>query len=415
MNETAAVNLHKTNLRRWLAILLLGTFLLKCLLILVHGNVYNYHSDDRGYLESARILLEQGTFTYNDPSKPTVFITPALPGTLAFVMLLVGKGAAAEQVFRILQAGMVTAALWVLFLIGRRIYNEKTAFWAVVLSSFYPPLWLVSNFIFTEAMFTLAVMLLVYAALRAKEQPSFGWAALFGLLWAVAVYVRPTIALWPGLFFLLLLYWRQIPWGRLVRCGLVTALVFVLCLLPWWVRNYEVSGGKFIPLTKAGGNPLRLGTYPYTIPALFMEEQQTWHTTNDLWINDEEDTKQAVKRIKEGFRDHFFVYASWYTVGKFALFWGDVFYWMPIPGVPLLAAVLFHYAILLLGFAGLFGSLRNRSAVLIIVLLGYMSLLHMIYLAHSRYSAPLMPFMALFAAHFLAQRIAKRRNRKIPA
>lgn len=397
--------------RRLLWVLLVGVFGLKSLFILLHGHAYDYGSDDRGYLESARILLETGTFTYNDPSRPTVFITPALPGLLAALMKVTGPGLALEQTFRILQAAMVSGALGLLYLIGRRLFGPGTALAAVALCSFYPPLWLVSSFIFTEALFTMFVMLIVYSAMLAWEKPTITRAALFGLLWAAAVYVRPTIALWPGIVFLLFLSWKTVPWKMLVRCGLVTSLVFVLCLTPWWIRNYEATGGHFIPLTKAGGNPLLLGTYPYTVPALFLEEQRTWHKTNDLWINDEEDTKRAVERIKKGFTEQPLVYASWYTIGKFLLFWGDVFYWMPIPGVPLVVAVLYHYALLIPGFIGLYRSLRyrNRGVILIAALLGYMSLLHMIYLAHSRYSVPLMPFIALFAAAYIAGRLAKKK------
>lgn len=384
--------------RRYTAMVLLASLLLKIVLVLAHGQAYNYHSDDQGYLESARIWLETGLFTYNDPTRPTLFITPALPGFLALLMKLLGPGVVLEQTFRALQAVMVTAALGVLFAIGRRLFGARTAYWAVLLCAWYPPLWLVSNFIFTEALFTLALLLLLYAALRAQETPTLRWALLFGLIWAAATYIRPTIALWPGVFFALLLLWRGVPWKRLVRCGLVAAFVFVLIFAPWWVRNYHVSGGHFVPLTQAGGNPLLLGTYPYTVPALFLEEQRTWHTSSDLRVNDALDMERAKERIRAGFRNSFWTYASWYTIGKFALFWGDVFYWMPIPGIPLAVAVLYHYALLIPGFIGAWRLRRNRGALLLLSLMGYMSLLHMIYLAHSRYSVPLMPLVALFAA-----------------
>jgi 4-amino-4-deoxy-L-arabinose transferase-like glycosyltransferase len=401
---------EELNTKRWLAVLLLGAFVLKCLLVLFHGSYYDYGSDDRGYLESARILAEEGKFTYNDPDRPTFFITPALPGALAVVYKLTGSLAATAQGFRILQAAMVAGALGLLYVCARRIFNERTALWTVGISSFYPPLWLMSLFVFTESMFLLALMLLFYTALRAMERPTSGWAAAFGLIWAAAVYVRPTIALWPGLIFLYYLYGAKLPWKKLIRCGLITSAIFVLCLTPWWVRNYEASGGHFIPLTKAGGNPLLLGTYPFTVPALFMEEQKTWHTTNDQWVNDEQDTARAKERIKEGFTTKPLLYTAWYTVGKFALFWGDVFYWMALPGIPLIVAVVYHYLLLAAGIAGLRKWWRLPGAQLILLLFGYMSLLHMIYLAHSRYSAPLMPLVAMFAAAYITGRLEKKRG-----
>lgn len=391
---------------RWLAILLIGAFILKCVLVLLHGSYYDYGSDDRGYLESARILAEEGRFTYNDPERSTLFITPALPGTLALIYKATGGGELlVSQIFRILQSALVMGALYMLYLIGCRLFNRTTALWAVGIASFYPPLWLMSMFIFTESLFVLFLLLLFYTALRAMEEPVAKWAVAFGFLWAATVYIRPTIALWPGLVFLFYLYGAKLPWRRLIRCGLITSVIFVLCLSPWWARNYQVSGGQFVPLTKSGGNPLLLGTYPFTVPALFMEEQRTWHTTNDQMVNDAQDTARAKERIKEGFRHQPLLYTSWYTVGKLALFWGDVFYWMALPGVPLAAAVAYHYLLLIAGAVGLYRYRKQAGSRLVIILFAYMSLLHMIYLAHSRYSAPLMPLVALFAAACITDRI----------
>lgn len=365
------------------------------MVILLNGHNYVLNSDDMSYLTTAKIWLETGEFTYNDPERPTVFITPALPVFIAILMKLIGEGYVLEQTIRIIQTIMMTFSIYMLYLIGRRIWNERVALWAVGISAFYLPLWLVSFFILTEALFVLALMLLVYCALRAKESPTLPWAIAFGFAWVFATYVRPTIGLWPGIFLLLLLVWRQIPWRKVVLCGIVSAVVFVVCLTPWWIRNYEVSGGQFIPLTKSGGNPLLLGTFPYGLPPL--EEQWTWHSTNNLWVNDEFDTKWAIERIKTGFTEEPLKYISWYTVGKFSVFWGDVFYWKPVLGVPLFVPVIMHYLILGFGIAGIWLSRRNREGMLLVTIMAYFTILHMIYLAHSRYAVVLIPLLALFA------------------
>jgi len=386
------------SLRRIVWAVLLVALIAKIAIVFAFGERYNYHSDDRGYLASAHILLETGIFTYNDPTQPTLFITPGYPVFIAGMMKLFGTGFGVEQAIRIAQAIMIAIALWVLFRIGERLFSAKTAAAAVIAATCYPPLWLVSNFIFTESLFTLLAVLLVDAAIRLNDKPTVFKAVGFGLLWAAAVYIRPTIALWPGVLFLYLLWRRELPWAKLLRTGLVTGLVVILCMLPWWIRNYDVSGGQWIPLTQSSGNPLLLGSFPYQLPtAEFIAEQGKGHT-NDLRHNDELDTERAKERIAQGFREQFFLFASWYTVGKFAMFWGDVFYWMPLPGIPLALAIAVHYVLAIAGFVGIFRNWRNREAMMIVTLLAYMTMLHLIYLAHSRYSMPLMPFMALFAA-----------------
>ncbi|WP_380023833.1 ArnT family glycosyltransferase [Effusibacillus consociatus] len=393
----------------WLYFILGLSLVVKIGLVLTSGEMYNLQSDDREYLKTAQIWLETGMFTYNDPNRPTVFITPGFPAFIAILMKFIGNGFVLEQTIRILQAVMVIAGLYFLFLIGKRMFSEKAALLAVILSTFYPPLWLVSNLILTESMFVFVLMLLVYVAIRAMETPSYKWGVLFGLVWVLTVYIRPTIALWPGLFFLLLLYWRQIPWAKLVKIGVVTAFVLILCLSPWWVRNYHVSGGQFIPLTKSGGNPLLLGTFPYHLPSI--EEQRTWHKTENLWENDEFDSKWAKQRIKEGFQNSFWFYLKWYTIGKFSKFWGEPFYWLPILSIPKALVWSYHLLLVVLGFIGMWFSVKNRGAVAVMVLCGYFTLLHMIYLAHERYSVPLMPFLALFTADLVIAKIASKKLR----
>lgn len=426
-----------------LALVLAIPFLLKCVIVVLWGPQYDYASDDRGYLESARILAEEGRLTYLDPQRSTLFITPALPGLLALLSKLTGGDEALAQTFRMLQAGMVMVSLYVLYRITVQLAGPRTAMRATALISFYPPLWLMSMFVFTESLFLLVLLVLVAALLKIMEHPSLRNAAVFGFAWAAAVYVRPTVALWPGLV-LLYIIWLRARWSRaawahhvqevstpvpaaasfheaglrymsrlgLLRCVLTVALVFALCLLPWWVRNYRVTGGEFVPLTRSGGNPLLLGTYPFTVPALFMEEQRTWHTTSDQQVNDAQDMARAKARMKEGFGRETLLYVSWYAIGKPLLFWGDVFYWRSLPGIPLAIAIVYHYALLFLALRGI--RLRDRQEYqpvhlpglhLILLLFLYMTVLHAVYLSHSRYSVPLMPLVAIFAAMGLPDRL----------
>lgn len=381
--------------RMWLWLVLGLSFVLKVIVILLQGDRFMLDSDDASYLVTARIWLDTGVFTYNDPERPTVFITPAYPAFIAMFMKILGPGFVLEQTLRIVQTMLMTISLYLLFVIGRRIWDERTALWGTGIAAFYLPLWLVSNFLLTEALFVLMLLLLIYCCLRIIEQPDRYKAAWFGLIWALATYVRPTIALWPGVFLILLLVWRRLKVKQLLVCSTIAAVVFVACLAPWWVRNYHVSGGQFIPLTRSSGNPLLLGTFSYGLPSL--EEQRTWHATNNLWENDAFDRKWAMERIKTGFTEHPLHYLSWYTIGKFTVFWGDVYYWRKIADIPKGIVWGMHYVLLGLGAAGVWLSRRKYGAVLLISLFAYMSLLHMIYLAHSRYAVVLMPFVALFA------------------
>ena len=246
----------------------------------------------------------------------------------------------------------------------------------------------------------LALVVLVLAGFRLAERGTPGAAVAFGLAWLAAVYVRPTIALWPAGLFALLLLLRSMPFHQLLRCGVVTGLVFVLGMSPWWWRNYTVVG-DFVPLSRSSGGPLWLGTYPDGEPSL--EDQVKFHAPYPTLLEQEAfDRAWGVRRIKEGFRSEPLKWFQWYTVGKFTMYWALPFYWRPLPVIPYAIVDMYHRLLLVFGVVGLWVVRRNRPAWVVVSLLAYMSALHMVFLAHARYSAPLMPFVALLAGQVLA-------------
>ena len=149
--------------RRWVLFVLLATLLAKLLLVHGVGPRSDLRFDDRSYVVTAQHLLETGTLTYNDRNRPTLFIMPAYPAMLAAVMGIVGPGQRMEQIVRGLQALLVTVALWFVFLIGTRMFSPFASAVGVTIAAFYPPLWVMANFLLTEALFMLALATLVLA------------------------------------------------------------------------------------------------------------------------------------------------------------------------------------------------------------------------------------------------------------
>ena len=381
--------------RGWALLIILLSLAVKVALVLVAGAKYDLVSDDRSYIDTARIWVETGTFTYNDPTTPTVFVMPAFPALLALIYSLTGDGFVFAQTVRVVQAVLVSAALFIVFETGRRVFSDRAAGVAICVAALYPPFWLMGNLVLTEALFVVPLALLVFTSVRALETPSPKWAVLFALAWAASVYVRPAVALWPGLFLLLLFHWRPAPVRQLAKAALVAASVFILCLSPWWVRNYRATG-HFVALTKSSGNPLLLGTFIGGGPPT--EVQASWYSSSDVWVNDDLDLKWAKQRIRDGFRDHFREYLGWYTYGKLREFW-KMYYWLPIAGIPDPVVSAWHKVVVLMGLIGMGLARKSRPALLLVSLLIYVTLLHMIFLGHGRYSAPFMPVVILFAGH----------------
>lgn len=202
------------------------------------------------------------------------------------------------------------------------------------------------------------------------------------------------------MLFLLLLLLRSMLLRQLLCCAAVTGIVFVFGMSPWWWRNHAATG-DFVPLTRSSGGPLWLGTYPDGEPSL--EDQVKFHAPYPTLLQqDAFDRAWGLRWIEEGFRAEPLKWFRWYTVGKFARFWADPFYWRPLPVVPNPIVDPYHRVLRVFGVVGLWVVRRNRPAWVVVSLVAYMSALQMLFLAHSRYSVPLMPFVALLAGQVLA-------------
>lgn len=391
--------LRQISVETWVVVTgLLLTLLCKLVIVWRDGPHFDAHADDRCYLRTAQLWLEKGVFSYNDLERPTLFIMPGYPAMLVGLMKAFGPGVSMEQVTRGLQAVLMSGAMFILFLIGQRLFSRRAAMVGALLAALYPPLWMVSNILATEALFVPALCLLVLMAIRLVEQAGTGRAISFGLAWAAAVYVRPAIALWPGVLLGLMLVERAMPLRRLAKYSVLAGAVFATSLAPWWVRNYQVSG-RFVPLTLSSGNPLWLGTYEY-IPSL--EDQVKYHEPYKTLVEQNDfDTRWAKQRIIEGFATDPAYWTKWYTIGKFSRFWGEMYYSIPLYKLPVQLVKGLHYSLVVLGFLGAWAARRDRAARVIISLLAYMTVIHLIILADARYSAPLIPFLALFAGFLL--------------
>lgn len=122
-----------------------------------------------------------------------------------------------------------------------------------VLATFYPGAIAMSVFVLSEAPFTPCLMLQLCAALRAMRSSTRRWPLVVGALGGLATLVRPSWLLFtPGLAALDLLRrrlaadsWRRSLW---MACGLC------LVMLPWWVRNYQVTGHVVVTTLQLGAS-----------------------------------------------------------------------------------------------------------------------------------------------------------------
>lgn len=357
------------------------------------GDFQKFNNDDVKYVRSAWELADKGNFIYHKVDEPTVFIMPGLSFSIAFFVEIFGKFEGITA-FRVFQAVLQTLSMYLIFLIGRKIFNSKVGLIACVINLLYISEYYATTIVLTEVLFKFLFLLLIYISILAVEEKRMGYYITGGVIWGLGCLVRPTIAAYPGVILIMWLI-RKYSLKDIIKYTLVTTFVFSLIMSPWWIRNYRVFD-EFIPLTLSTGNPFLQGTYinydqnqnytPYEIGKTVVETNQ-----NEM--------NAGLYRLKTYVPQEPLRYLYWYTLGKSWHLWSAPFYWKEIMGISFVQAKLYHYIILItfiLGTIRLFVK-KQKSFMFLFLTIAFTNLIYLPYFTMSRYSYPLMPVVGIIA------------------
>lgn len=367
------------------------------------GSLTNPDNDDVKFIRSAWNLVDTGQYIYHNPGISTAFMMPGLPNSLAFFVILFGKFGGITA-YRVFQSIIQTGSLYLVFLIGRKIFNSKIGVLAVIINALYIPDYWVTNLILTESLFKFFVLSLVYFSIYAIEKKNTKYYIFGGIVWALGTYFRPTIAAFP---IIILIIWilRKYSVKEMFKYGTIVLGIFCLIMSPWWIRNYNVFH-KFVPLTLATGNPMLQGTY--------INYDQSTKTTDGLNYNqfkytgkeyqeNQTDIEVSKYRLKSLVPKHPLEFLLWYTLGKTYYEIRMPFLWIPFLGVPFVIAFLWHYLILIFGVIGIvkfhLNKNRNKIGTVAVLMIIYFMVVYLPFYAFERYFYPAIPYLIIFAAY----------------
>jgi 4-amino-4-deoxy-L-arabinose transferase-like glycosyltransferase len=314
----------------------------------------------------------------------------------------------------LLQCLLFAATCVLAFDMGRRVFNLRTGILAGAMCVLHPLLLRYVPDLHVETLLTFLFTLTVWCSVRFYLEPTVARGAALGAAGAAAALTKAVVVLYPALFvgvwWLLRLMWRAPRHERgpsLAALGAIAVSMMVL-ILPWTVRNYYATNGKFV-LISSGFNDAFLRGYVFTKTdyALLRKspyvdgenEANEWfhaiaRAAGTEWNRDDYETEQVLGRVaKVKLREEPSAFVRKSVIGFFT-FW----YEMTSLTNSLVVGICALGAWLLAGIGAPRAWREGRPLWLFLLPGIHLNLLLAVLLALGRYSAPVIPALLVASA-----------------
>lgn len=374
--------------------------------------------DEIKYDEIAWHLTQTGEFV-----SEAYFATPVLPAFLAGVYSIFGHDYRAARFCQAILGGVLVLAM---VGIGATIFDHRTAaYLAGVGTALYPQFIYLSGVFYAEHMFAVLIAVTVFCFVRWQALQSRSWLVAAGLMMGLTALCRPVfIAFFP--FALLYVWWRARKGGKW-RLSAAVAVVALLTISPWTLRNAAVLG-RFVPISTGmglhlwrGNNELSLGNaddrhlslmnslWIGRAQTLLSEPQRAELTSRKAELVKEmqslDEVSQDRRLAAEGFRwlrEHprrFMFQSASRLLTLYSAFSRTITKAEVVNQRNALIAAVSFYPVLILGTIGIFLAIRRNHASLIVhgTILANL-LVYVPMTACTRFRLPIDGFWILFAA-----------------
>lgn len=364
-----------------LIILVALLFRLKFVFGMEHSSLV---TDAYNYDIMTRQFLDKGFLGYMS-DKPGAYITPGYPFFLSLIYLIFGykTGSPIMQV-RVVQSLFGAFTCLIVYFIGKKAKNKTVGFIAAAAYAIYPTFAWSPSLILTETIYNFFFLLYIYFQVKILETKSRLSSFVCGLIFAIAVMIRPLI--FPLLIIPFAYHYVVTKDKRVVRIFIYTAIGVLLVMLPWWIRNMAVLE-KFILLATQTGNPFIAGMFPY------FDKIDITH------YNVKNQIAEGLRMLFEGLRTQPLLYIKWFTIGKLNFIFGYSWFY-PEKGFTFLSSIwLLHFVIIVLGWLGvLFSMIKGRLRVIALFAI-ILTLFQLLFVPEARYAYSIMPLLMILMAY----------------
>ncbi len=319
-----------------------------------------------------------------------------------------GASALWGKLLNVLLAALLTWQTWAL---AKESVGERAARRAALLVALFPTLVFYTATLGYETLlallFVLACRLWIRLATSDSSQP-LAIVAL-GLVLGAGALVKPICLLVPAIFGAA--WWiAGMSFVRTATRTIGVAIVMILAIAPWTIRNYRVLG-QFVPISTNGGYTLYSANNPRAT-GLAMEVDPL-PGEHDEVSRDRVRMRAAITWIVQNPGASFVL-----SLRKAAYTWGTTSSIMSVVSTDRLPSTVesacklllnIAWAVLLVCCASAIVRTREWPAALLpaTALVGYLFVLHLFFEAHSRHQIPVLPLLCIVAATALAQSPAR--------
>ena len=211
---------------------------------LLHPSVYPV-TDMLGYNEAAISLLQDGEYRVKgviSANRPPIYpyLLYAMYGVFGHSFLLV----------RLVQSIFGALSAWMLFLIGKDMFDRRIGTLAGLVYALYPASWAFSDQLLTESLFTLLMLTSVHFFMKISEDRNPWVIFSAGFFGGLSVLTRTAFA--PYLLFIfagVFLFKYRSP--KLIASFVLATIISFMVMFPWMLRN-QYTHGVFTLNPKSG-------------------------------------------------------------------------------------------------------------------------------------------------------------------
>ncbi len=302
----------------------------------------------------------------------------------------------------LVQAVLGTLTVYFFWLSAGRLIGRGAGALTALLLAAYPFHVYYVGTVLSETLFIFLVSAVFMLLVKTIEDGRLGWAAGCGIISGAAHLTRPSV-LGLVVIFAAMAAWRLRPPTRGISAAALLLGAAFLAALPWGLRNRAVTGHFLISTTGVGASlydglgPQADGSSDMSFLNEMNELEEMDEFERDRYLRDKAIETGASSPLRAG---RLAVVKAWR-------------FWTPVPNDPsfrtplyVVVSLLAVAPVYLLALAGLAGRVVKLERLLTIAAAPlYFTLLHMVFVGSTRYRAPVMPFVMMIAAAWVAMMV----------